>query len=142
MRTPHACIVKMPSRISAAVATLTIISIALVASTGSALTTVGSTAASTARHVFASSSVAFALKSRVPSCASTRLFHSPSSTPPPKHDVGNGNQMSSLPPDQLARVQAFMEHQQNAPKIGFPTDVRSLVQYNHGFAVMSTNSKS
>lgn len=35
-----------------------------------------------------------------------------------------------------------MQHQQTVPKPGFPTDVRSLVQYNHGFAVMSTNSKS
>ena len=61
----------------------------------------------------------------------------------PKHDVGGGaNFMDQLSPDQQERVQAFMEHQQNVPKIGFPTDVRSLVQYNHGFAVMSTNSKN
>jgi Putative heme iron utilization protein len=37
---------------------------------------------------------------------------------------------------------AFAEHQQNAPKLGFAIDVRTLVQYNHGFAVISTNSKS
>ena len=38
--------------------------------------------------------------------------------------------------------EALAEHQQNAPKLGFDVDVRSLVQYNHGFAVMSTNSKA
>mmetsp|Transcript_3950 Transcript_3950/g.7384 ORF Transcript_3950/g.7384 Transcript_3950/m.7384 type:complete len:364 (+) Transcript_3950:90-1181(+) len=59
----------------------------------------------------------------------------------PKHDVG-GNPMDQLTPEQQERVQAFMEYQQSVPRIGFPTDVRSLVQYNHGFAVMSTNSKS
>lgn len=59
----------------------------------------------------------------------------------PKHDVG-GMSMDQLEPDQQERVQAFMEYQQSLPKIGFPTDVRSLVQYNHGFAVMSTISKS
>ncbi|EEC47844.1 predicted protein, partial [Phaeodactylum tricornutum CCAP 1055/1] len=34
------------------------------------------------------------------------------------------------------------EHQQTAPKLDWATDVRTLVQYNHGFAVMSTNSKA
>jgi len=37
---------------------------------------------------------------------------------------------------------AFAEHQQNAPKMGWATDIRTLVEYNHGFAVMSTLSKS
>lgn len=64
-----------------------------------------------------------------------------SSPPAPKHDVGAANPMDGMDPEQIARAQAYMEHQQNAPKIGYPTDVRSLVQYNHGFAVMSTNSK-
>jgi hypothetical protein len=50
--------------------------------------------------------------------------------------------LDQMEPDQRERVQAFMVHQQSLPKIGFPTDVRSLVQYNHGFAVMSTISKS
>jgi hypothetical protein len=59
----------------------------------------------------------------------------------PRHDVG-GNPLDQLEPDQRERVQAFMTYQQSLPKIGFPTDVRSLVQYNHGFAVMSTISKS
>jgi hypothetical protein len=67
---------------------------------------------------------------------STRLFNKA-----PKHDVG-GNPLAQLSPEQRERVEKFMEHQNSLPKIGFPTDVRSLVQYNHGFAVMSTNSKS
>lgn len=62
----------------------------------------------------------------------------------PKHDVGGrgGNPLAQLPADQRERVEKFMEHQNSVPKIGFPVDVRSLVQYNHGFAVISTNSKS
>ena len=71
--------------------------------------------------------------------SSTRLFRAPQNAP--KHDVGS-NPMADFTPEQLERATAYMEHQQNVPKPGFPTDVRSLVQYNHGFAVMSTNSKS
>lgn len=71
--------------------------------------------------------------------SSTQLFHAPKNAP--KHDVG-GDPFASLPADQKERAVAYMEHQQSVPKPGFPTDVRSLVQYNHGFAVMSTNSKS
>jgi hypothetical protein len=67
----------------------------------------------------------------------TALFHAPA----PKHDVAAGNPMENFTPEQMARVQAYMEHQQHVAKTGFPTDVRSLIQYNHGFAVMSTNSK-
>jgi hypothetical protein len=70
--------------------------------------------------------------------STSRLYHAP---PAPKHDVGGGNPMADYTPEQLARAQAYMEHQNNVPKPGFPVDVRSLVQYNHGFAVMSTNSK-
>ena len=70
--------------------------------------------------------------------SATRLY---TKNTAPKHDVG-GDPFANLSEDQKERVQAYMEHQQNVPKPGFPTDVRSLVQYNHGFAVMSTNSKS
>jgi hypothetical protein len=70
---------------------------------------------------------------------SSSLFHNAA----PKHDVSaGGNPWANLTPEQVQRVQAYQEHQQNAAKIGFPTDVRSLIQYNHGFAVMGTNSKS
>ena len=76
-----------------------------------------------------------------PSLVQTRgesaLFHKA-----PKHDVNGQQTMDDLSPEQQERVRAFIEHQQNVPKIGFAADVRSLVQYNHGFAVMSTNSKS
>lgn len=66
------------------------------------------------------------------------LYHAPA----PKHDVSGGrNAMDELTQDQKDRVNAFVIHQDGVPKIGFPADVRSLVQYNHGFAVMSTNSK-
>ena len=64
------------------------------------------------------------------------LYHAPA----PKHDVSGGrNAMDELTQDQKDRVNAFVIHQDGVPKIGFPADVRSLVQYNHGFAVMSTN---
>lgn len=39
-------------------------------------------------------------------------------------------------------VTAYQEHQQTAPKLDWATDVRTLIQYNHGFAVMSTHSKA
>ena len=60
----------------------------------------------------------------------------------PQHDVNGQSTIDDLSPEQQERVKAFIGHQQNVPKIGFAADVRSLVQYNHGFAVMSTNSKS
>lgn len=47
-----------------------------------------------------------------------------------------------IDPEELKIQQAFAEHQQNAPKLGWAVDIRTLVEYNHGFAVMSTNSKS
>ncbi len=66
------------------------------------------------------------------------LFHKA-----PQHDVKAGQStIDDLSPEQQERVKAFLGHQQNVPKIGFAADVRSLIQYNHGFAVMSTNSKS
>lgn len=80
-----------------------------------------------------------ALGSSTPLSSSTGLFHAPNKAP--THDVG-GDPFANLAPDQKERVVAYMEHQQNVPKPGFPTDVRSLIQYNHGFAVMSTNSKA
>ena len=73
-----------------------------------------------------------------PKSSSTQLFNDKA----PKHDVGGGNPLAQLPADQRERVELFMENQNSLPRIGYPTDVRSLVQYNHGFAVMSTNSKS
>lgn len=59
----------------------------------------------------------------------------------PTHDVRSAAPMDMDPEE--AKIQAaFAEHQQMAPKLGWATDVRTLIEYNHGFAVMSTNSKS
>jgi putative heme iron utilization protein len=58
----------------------------------------------------------------------------------PRHDVPSAQQ--ELPPAIQAEMEAYQEHQQTAPKMDWATDVRTLVQYNHGFAVMSTISKS
>jgi len=59
----------------------------------------------------------------------------------PRHDVGPASQVT-LPPEVEKQLLAYQEHQQNAPKLDWATDVRTLVQYNHGFAVMSTFSKA
>jgi hypothetical protein len=59
----------------------------------------------------------------------------------PRHDVGGAAQQD-LPEEVQKAMMAYQEHQQTAPKLDWATDVRTLVQYNHGFAVMSTNSKA
>lgn len=69
---------------------------------------------------------------------STRLFHGPPKHAP-KHDTGEPVDMD---PEEMKTMAAFAEHQNNAPKLGFAIDVRTLIEYNHGFAVMSTNSKA
>lgn len=56
------------------------------------------------------------------------------------HDVPAGRVEISA--KEMKIQAAFAEHQQKAAKISFAEDVRTLVQYNHGFAVISTNSKS
>lgn len=58
------------------------------------------------------------------------------------HGVRNDGVEIKIDPEEQKIQEAFMEHQGAAPKLGFPVDVRTLVQYNHGFAVMSTNSKA
>lgn len=64
-------------------------------------------------------------------------------TKAPRHDVRSaGAEGMKIDPEELKIQQALQEHQSNAPKLGWATDIRTLVQYNHGFAVMSTNSKS
>ena len=60
-----------------------------------------------------------------------------------RHDVrSSGSDAMEMDPEEMKLQAALADHQQNAPKLGFDVDVRSLVQYNHGFAVMSTNSKA
>jgi putative heme iron utilization protein len=58
------------------------------------------------------------------------------------HDVRSSGAPMDIDPEEAKIQAAFGEHQQNAPKLGWATDVRTLVEYNHGFAVMSTISKS
>jgi hypothetical protein len=53
-----------------------------------------------------------------------------------------GAAQQDLPEEVQKAMMAYQEHQQTAPKLDWATDVRTLVQYNHGFAVMSTNSKA
>lgn len=61
----------------------------------------------------------------------------------PRHDVrGNDIDADEIDEEEMKVQHNFMEHQKNAPKLGWAVDIRTLVQYNHGFAVMSTNSKS
>jgi putative heme iron utilization protein len=79
-----------------------------------------------------------ATRFRTPQAASVRLFNAPQ---PPRHDVGSSAQMELSPAEQ-AKMEAYGAHQQSAPKLDWATDVRTLVQYNHGFAVLSTHSKS
>jgi putative heme iron utilization protein len=59
----------------------------------------------------------------------------------PRHDVSGGGNQVDLPPHVQQQLVAYHEHQSAALKLDFATDVRTLVQYNHGFAVMSTFSK-
>lgn len=57
------------------------------------------------------------------------------------HEV-RGSQRVEMDAEEAELQKRFYEHQERAPKLGFATDVRTLIQYNHGYAVMSTNSKS
>lgn len=62
----------------------------------------------------------------------------------PGHDVSRA--MGDLSDEEKEAMQkkqmAFQEHQMAAPKLDWPTEIRTLVEYNHGYAVMSTNSKA
>mmetsp|Transcript_16538 Transcript_16538/g.29922 ORF Transcript_16538/g.29922 Transcript_16538/m.29922 type:complete len:337 (+) Transcript_16538:111-1121(+) len=89
---------------------------------------IGSTASFTSHHGAPPSLVA----------SSTSL----SMNKPAGHDVRSSGPAMKMDPEELKIQEALAAHQQNAPKLGFDVDVRSLVQYNHGFAVMSTNSKA
>jgi len=61
------------------------------------------------------------------------------------HDVRNASTPKGMPQiseEEMAIQKQFMIHQKSAKTLGFPVDVRTLVEYNHGFAVLCTNSKS
>jgi len=70
----------------------------------------------------------------------TRLVSSADKAP--GHDVRSSGVATEMDPEEAKLQAAFAEHQKNAPKLGYPVDIRTLVQYNHGYAVMSTNSKA
>eukprot|EP00547_Thalassionema_nitzschioides_P018219 CAMPEP_0194244848 /NCGR_PEP_ID=MMETSP0158-20130606/12132_1 /TAXON_ID=33649 /ORGANISM="Thalassionema nitzschioides, Strain L26-B" /LENGTH=330 /DNA_ID=CAMNT_0038980443 /DNA_START=40 /DNA_END=1030 /DNA_ORIENTATION=+ len=57
------------------------------------------------------------------------------------HDV-RSDVVVEMDGEEAKVMTAFQEHQKDAPKLGWATDIRTLVQYNHGFAVMSTISKT
>mmetsp|Transcript_45496 Transcript_45496/g.106349 ORF Transcript_45496/g.106349 Transcript_45496/m.106349 type:complete len:351 (+) Transcript_45496:44-1096(+) len=57
------------------------------------------------------------------------------------HQVKNAGSFQ-MDPEEMALQQRVREHQESAPKLDPATEVRTLVEYNHGFAVMSTNSAS
>lgn len=75
------------------------------------------------------------------SSAITRLF-AESEEKAPRHDVRSNMASIEIDPQEAKIQAALAQHQQDALKLSYAQDIRTLVQYNHGFAVMSTNSKS
>ena len=59
----------------------------------------------------------------------------------PRHDTGNSNVSIEIDPEEAKVQQKFAEHQKSSPQLSFAESVRTLVEYNHGFGVISTNSK-
>ncbi|CAB9503930.1 Protein of unknown function (DUF2470) [Seminavis robusta] len=80
----------------------------------------------------------------------TKLFEKLESEPgksnAPGHEVRASGPVPDLSPEEQERLQAqaeaYMGYQKEAPKLDWPTEIRTLVQYNHGYAVISTNSKA
>jgi putative heme iron utilization protein len=61
----------------------------------------------------------------------------------PRHDIRtNSSSMVTIDPEEVKLQEILVEHQKNAPKLGWATDVRTLIENTHGFAVISTHSKS
>lgn len=62
------------------------------------------------------------------------------------HEVRASGPLPDITEEEQERLQQqaqkFMDYQQNAAKLDWPTEIRTLVQYNHGYAVISTNSKA
>jgi len=57
------------------------------------------------------------------------------------HDV-RSNFEGEVDPEELKIQKTLASHQQTASRLSFPVSIRSLVQHQHGFAVLSTISKS
>ena len=70
------------------------------------------------------------------SISSTRIYENA-----PRHDTGKSDVKIDIDPEEAKVQQAFAEHQKSCPQLGFAESVRTLVQYNHGFGVICTNSK-
>eukprot|EP00403_Amphidinium_massartii_P021150 CAMPEP_0178400086 /NCGR_PEP_ID=MMETSP0689_2-20121128/15609_1 /TAXON_ID=160604 /ORGANISM="Amphidinium massartii, Strain CS-259" /LENGTH=351 /DNA_ID=CAMNT_0020020873 /DNA_START=101 /DNA_END=1156 /DNA_ORIENTATION=- len=56
------------------------------------------------------------------------------------HQVNTKGAKIQMDPEEAKIQEKLREHQQAAPKLGAPVEVRTLVEYNHGYAVISTNS--
>jgi len=59
---------------------------------------------------------------------------------PTGHQVNTRGGSVQVDPEEAALQARVREHQSNAVKLGAAAEVRTLVAYNHGFAVISTNS--
>jgi putative heme iron utilization protein len=86
---------------------------------------------------FQSQRIAAVIQQKRPSASSFSM----NSKNAARHDVGSSAQMELSPAEQ-AKMEAYGQHQTTAPKLGFAADIRSLIAYNHGFAVISTFSKA
>merc|ERR1712070_646747 len=49
--------------------------------------------------------------------------------------------MAEMTPEQKAEQEKIANHQKDAPRLSAAEEIRTLVEYNHGFAVISTNAK-
>mmetsp|Transcript_55937 Transcript_55937/g.130991 ORF Transcript_55937/g.130991 Transcript_55937/m.130991 type:complete len:352 (-) Transcript_55937:56-1111(-) len=56
------------------------------------------------------------------------------------HQVNTKGAKVNLDPEEAKIQEQLKEHQQSAPKLEAADEVRTLVEYNHGYAVISTNS--
>ena len=83
------------------------------------------TAAIAAIAIVTSGCDAFAPSAFVPSRSVTTsaLFEKNA----PRHDVRSSGAAAEMDPEEAKIQAAFAEHQQNAPKLGWATDIRSLV---------------
>ena len=81
-----------------------------------------------------------------PTALFEKLPSEPGNTNAPGHEVRPSGPLPDMSPEEekrlQAQAQAYMEYQKEAPKLDWPTEIRTLVQYNHGYAVISTNSKA
>jgi hypothetical protein len=89
---------------------------------------------------FSSSTLSSISATATSSSISTRLFATTSDEP--QHMINNNNDEEQEMSVELSELQAaYQAHQKNAPKLSHAQEVKTLVAYNHGFAVLSTFSK-